>query len=346
MKLWTELDRRLRGDGVHALSCLLFLCGAALLLCLAALVDTQASLAAVSAAFAAVLLVDAACLLRAGRPQRRDILVLTLAAAVYAFCLLRAGGVYPLWLLLLPVCVLPLLGLRQGAALCLSVLVLALLYTPRADGAWTLPVLYGALCLLGGLLACLRTYDDHRHARQVTALETLSRTDALTGICNRWWYNEQLKEHNGQPEYRRRYVLLLIDLDHFKDVNDTYGHLCGDQVLIDTARIIETAFQKDGLVCHWGGDEFLAQARAASPEEALTMAEQLRSTIAATPFRAPDGGTFHITASIGAVYVPDPHDIYSNELFSIADHALYEAKNGGRDRVGFRVTRTSADTTA
>lgn len=331
----------LRFETLQMLSCLLFLGIAALLMCPAALTGSLPDLAVISAVFAAVLLLDAAYLLLTDRLSPLCTVVLTAAALGYAFCLLRAGGLYPLWLLLLPVCVLPLSGLRRGLPLCLAVLALLPCCLPQDETFRVLPALYGLLCLAGVLVERLYTYNISRHVQQRSTLETLSRTDALTGICNRWWYNEQLKNRSGRPEYRRRYVLLLIDLDHFKAINDTYGHLCGDQVLIDTARIIESAFQKDGIVCRWGGDEFLCQVRASSPEQALSMAEDIRKAIADTVFPAPNGGTMTLTVSIGAVFVPNPQDIYSIELFSIADQALYEAKNGGRNRVVFRVTRTS-----
>lgn len=340
------------------LACLSFLGGSALLLSLADLLAGAWLSAAGSVIFFALTLLNAVLLLRAAQPKCFYFVLFESSIFVYALFLLLTGGyggTGPLWLLSLPVfCLIP-LGLKRGSVLCTAILFSAvfLLYSPFFDGASAeyspafqarFPLLYLVFFLVGILMERMQTYSSRRHAQQQKDLEQISRTDTLTGICNRWWYNEQLKHRSGQPEYRRRYVLLLIDIDHFKTINDTYGHLCGDQVLIHTARIIEEAFRKDGIVCRWGGDEFLCQVRAPSPEQALSMAEFVRESIASMPFHAPDGTPLRITVSIGAVFVPNPQDIYSAKLFSIADQALYEAKNSGRNRVGFRVTAADETT--
>lgn len=325
-----------RFETLKALSCLLFFGGTALLLGAAALVGGEPVPAAALIGFSAISLLDAAVVFRAGRLRRGGAAVFAAAVLLCAACLLHAGGADPLWLLLLPVCVPPLLGLRAGLA---PVLLLWGMLLPGASSP-VLPLFYGIFFLAGILLERLAAYHSIYHAQETAALETRSRTDALTGLCNRWWYNEQLKDRSGQPEYRRRYALFLLDVDNFKNINDTHGHLCGDQVLRRIAGIMEETFRSDGLVCRWGGDEFLCQVRSSSPEYTADLAESIRSAIETEPFFAPSGEALRVTVSIGAVFVPNPQDIYSTELFSMADQALYEAKKNGRNRVCLRVTQT------
>lgn len=196
---------------------------------------------------------------------------------------------------------------------------------------------YGAIIIFGAL--------KYRHNKHKQAAETenlrlqlaearqLSYTDALTGMYNRWWYNEQLKKHHSQPEYRRRYAAILIDIDRFKDINDTYGHLYGDQVLLKVSAAIKAAMPEGALACRWGGDEFLCQARAASPEEAWDISENIRLQVEKEDFFTADKERLKVTVSIGCVYVEHPQNVYSSRLFALADQALYQAKHSGANLV-------------
>lgn len=307
--------------------------------------------------FAVVSLINALLMYLMKQVCQRQFIVLVFSSLVYSFYLVISGGVAglgPVWVLLFPLCGAFLIGAKWGSAASLFLFagIIFLLNTPWG-GTLLLydypsmfrlrfPVVYLAFLAIGLLFELLHTAARNQADEQRKAIEQLSHIDLLTGISNRWWYNEQLKNQNSQPEYRRRYAVFLIDIDQFKEINDTYGHLYGDEVLVTVAGVIKQTLQGSGIVCRWGGDEFLSQSRAASNEETLAMAERIRTSVSGTAFTAPDGTPLSVTVSIGAVYVPNPQDVYSTELFSVADQALYAAKNSGRNRVEFRTTRCAA----
>lgn len=310
--------------------------------------------AAAALIYAAISLAGALFLYRLKRVHPCQLVVLTLSSLAYSFYLLVSGGAAglgPIWILLFPLCSAFLIGAKWGSAASLLLFAgIVFLLDTSWGGAFVLydypsmfrlrlPLVYLSFFAMGLLFEVLRIAARNQADERRKALEQLSRIDLLTGISNRWWYNEQLKSRNSQPEYRRRYAVFLIDIDQFKEINDTYGHLYGDEVLVTVARIIKQVLQDSGIVCRWGGDEFLSQSRASSTAETISIAERIRTCISETAFTAPGGTPLTVTVSIGAVYVPNPKDVYSTELFSIADQALYEAKNSGRNRVSFRTTQ-------
>ena len=145
--------------------------------------------------------------------------------------------------------------------------------------------------------------------------------DPLTGIYNRRGCMSQLG--NGD----RRYALIFIDIDNFKQINDTYGHKRGDEVLKTVARIIVTHIRKDDIFCRYGGDEFLLFVANASHEQARIIAEKLRKHIDIHRF----DGVENVTVSIGIAIRQKNESIGS--LVARADKSLYRAKNEGRNRV-------------
>jgi diguanylate cyclase (GGDEF)-like protein/PAS domain S-box-containing protein len=168
------------------------------------------------------------------------------------------------------------------------------------------------------------------HAR----LEELANRDGLTGLLNR----RAFYEHAGQmlrTAHRRREntALLMIDLDHFKQVNDRYGHAEGDHVLKEVAAALLATARENDIVARVGGEEFVVSVLGTSEAESLAAAERLRAAIAAmTHLKSP------ITASIGVTtFMPPMHkrDVSRilAELLDQADQALYAAKNHGRNQV-------------
>lgn len=160
-------------------------------------------------------------------------------------------------------------------------------------------------------------------------LRRLARRDALTGLHNRFAANEVL-----QAEFRRmqrsgiHYAVLLIDIDYFKRVNDTYGHEVGDLMLQGVAAILLGNLRATDFVARFGGEEFLALLPATGPHEAIQVAEKVRVAIASIP--APGAGS--ATVSIG-VAVADMADSDETLVVLRADEHLYRAKEGGRNRV-------------
>ncbi len=164
-----------------------------------------------------------------------------------------------------------------------------------------------------------------------TQLEQLTRTDSLTGLANR----RALDTHAPGAERDWIGAVLLIDLDHFKRVNDEHGHERGDQVLIALSEILRSNTRGEDRVLRWGGEEFLIVSQRLGMDAALTLAERIRSTLAERRFRAHDGGLLRVTCSIGIASLP-AHAERAGDLdasIALADFALYRAKRTGRDRV-------------
>ena len=182
------------------------------------------------------------------------------------------------------------------------------------------------------------------------ALQAQSVTDSLTGLKNRRYLSACMpedvarvrrvhRELNGDRRDRAHLnvdlVLIMVDLDHFKEVNDTHGHAAGDLVLQQVADILKGSIRDMDTVVRWGGEEFLVVARNAARSEAVVLVERIRSRVAAHAFDLGDGTTIHRTCSIGFGYMPflcaEPEFMDWEEVVDVADHCLYVAKNSGRD---------------
>ncbi len=163
---------------------------------------------------------------------------------------------------------------------------------------------------------------------QTAKLEELATTDALTGAYNRRKFNGLiLAEIARVRRYEHPLSLLILDIDHFKRVNDTHGHEAGDEVLVVLAGLIRAGIRATDSLARWGGEEFVVLSPEVTVDEAMGLAERLRG--AAGEYEYSFAG--RVTVSLGVAQhrageTPD-------ELFARADEALYAAKEGGRDRV-------------
>jgi len=161
-------------------------------------------------------------------------------------------------------------------------------------------------------------------------LRRLAQEDALTGIANRRYFSAEAEramhavERSGQP-----LSLLLLDLDHFKNINDEHGHNVGDQVLAEMVRRLREVLRKSDLTGRWGGEEFIALLHS-DADAAMAVAERIRLAVADTPF-ATSHGPVAVTLS-GGCASHRPGDSLSR-LVGRADRALYAAKHGGRNRI-------------
>ncbi len=154
-----------------------------------------------------------------------------------------------------------------------------------------------------------------------------SSTDPLTGAANRWqMYNSLEQQWQACQTQKRTFSVILIDIDHFKRINDVYGHNAGDIVLQELARVFKKTIGNLGSVGRWGGEEFLILLPHATLGEARSHAETLRVTLAKHKF-----GVGQVTASFGVASLL-PSEI-TNDLMRRADEALYSAKLSGRNRV-------------
>ena len=169
-----------------------------------------------------------------------------------------------------------------------------------------------------------------------TRIEEASLTDPLTGLRNRRYLEQTI---HADLELAARgegdLVALLVDLDHFKSVNDTHGHAAGDAVLAELARLLGRTVRASDVIVRWGGEEFLIVIRFVDRAVGPELAEKVRAAVAAHEFPLPDGTLLRRTCSIGAAAWPfsrtAPRAVPWEHVLDVADIALYAAKHGGRD---------------
>ncbi|NND60777.1 MAG: sensor domain-containing diguanylate cyclase [Gammaproteobacteria bacterium] len=163
-------------------------------------------------------------------------------------------------------------------------------------------------------------------------------TDMLTGWHNRRYLEVRMDEELSRAQRQSTSVsCLMIDIDHFKPVNDNYGHLAGDEVLHEVATRIATQVRVSDVAARFGGEEFVVVMPGTDSRQAAALAERIRESVSATPIAADREHAISVTVSIG-VAVIEPgrqHDLETQgrALIDTADEAMYEAKRSGRDRV-------------
>jgi diguanylate cyclase (GGDEF)-like protein len=182
------------------------------------------------------------------------------------------------------------------------------------------------------------------------ALRNQSLTDPLTGLRNRRYlgvcmpedvakvhrvHRDVVASRNDRVTLNIDLVFLMVDIDHFKSVNDQHGHAAGDRVLQQVAEILRKATRDSDTVVRWGGEEFLVVARNAARRESTILAERIRSQMAEHVFDLEDGTTLQRTCSVGFTFYPfvpdNPNLLPWEQVLDIADHCLFAAKRGGRD---------------
>lgn len=164
-------------------------------------------------------------------------------------------------------------------------------------------------------------------------LEKLAITDYLTGIYNiRYFYQRIIEEFNRSERYILPISCLMLDIDHFKSINDAYGHKIGDTVLQEFSKLLKRFIRKVDVLARYGGEEFIVLLPQTSRNGALAEAERIRTSIKKHKFKSLKNRR-GITVSIGISYCPHPEVQTHDDLISFADNALYEAKNSGRDKV-------------
>jgi diguanylate cyclase (GGDEF)-like protein len=203
----------------------------------------------------------------------------------------------------------------------------------RAGAADTVTKPFHPAELLARVETHLRLRRLRAELREKNAmLERLSTTDALTGLRNRRYLEEVLRlEVLRAARYRTPLAALMLDVDHFKRVNDTHGHPVGDEVLRRVAAVLAGVMRATDVAGRWGGEEFLAVFLHNDLDGAAIVAERLRADIESLTLEATDGRSFAVTASFGiAALAPGEA---AESLLERTDAALYAAKSAGRNRV-------------
>ena len=166
----------------------------------------------------------------------------------------------------------------------------------------------------------------------LTRVESLAILDPLTGLYNRRRFETILtNEFKRAARYQSSLSCMVIDIDHFKAVNDSFGHQTGDIVLKEVAHVIQTTLREVDTPARWGGEEFIALSPNTTRENAIKAAERIRKAVASHTFAGI--GDRQITVSIGVAGMPDPALDSLDKLIHAADVAMYEAKKNGRNRV-------------
>ncbi len=165
--------------------------------------------------------------------------------------------------------------------------------------------------------------------------EETSTIDALTGLGNRRHFEARFKEEAAYAQrHKQTFSLVLLDIDHFKSVNDTFGHEEGDRVLVHVADVIRSILRADDCAFRYGGEEFVMILRACEPPNGILAAGRLRAAMQASPIELGVAKEPRlITFSAGVAAPSAAADFATHDLVSRADAALYRAKRGGRDRV-------------
>lgn len=164
--------------------------------------------------------------------------------------------------------------------------------------------------------------------------EKLLIRDYLTGLYNRRVFMDRFNEEIAwSVMYNEPFSLMMIDIDHFKKINDTYGHACGDEVLRQVAATMLSAMRVQDITARYGGEEFIALLPNTNANSVAYAAEELRSAVQDKEFLCNNSGRIPVTISVGVAVFEGSPGMTLDSIISQADNALYDAKEGGRNRV-------------
>ncbi|HEX3590985.1 MAG TPA: diguanylate cyclase [Pseudonocardiaceae bacterium] len=187
--------------------------------------------------------------------------------------------------------------------------------------------------VIAGACAALFLFTIARLAGLVVDQRHLAITDVLTGLRTRRFFGSQLPlELTKARRAGSSLAVLIVDVDHFKSINDRYGHPAGDRVLVEVARRLRESVRHADFIARYGGEEFALVVPEIGPQELASIGERLRNQVAASPICVSPDIAIEVTVSVGTAGYPR-HGKSPAELITTADRALYAAKSQGRDRV-------------
>lgn len=204
---------------------------------------------------------------------------------------------------------------------------------------------------IGGMMRALRVLKHRMRERNslarerealITQLQASSNTDFLTGVMNRRaFFAHGQQQMSVALRYRRALSVILFDIDHFKRINDSYGHLAGDAILRGVAQKVADLLRKVDVLARYGGEEFILLLPESDPAQSANVAEKLRLALEQAEFGIDGGQSIRVTASFGVATLADEANLEG--VIRLADQALYRAKKLGRNRVELAAPDRSAD---
>ena len=182
-------------------------------------------------------------------------------------------------------------------------------------------------------LAQRKQFED-RVRDEISTLGEKAYTDALTGLHNRDYADSYLhKQDRRLAEVPRNFAILMVDVDHFKQINDTHGHAAGDDILKHIATVLKLHLRDGDMIARYGGEEFLIALFGVGPNEARSVAERLRNEVAQQPKSITTGTHVRATVSLGLAFSRSLSGYTTREMRLAADNALYRAKAMGRNQI-------------
>ncbi len=193
----------------------------------------------------------------------------------------------------------------------------------------------GEKVLLGRRTVLKYALYDEMEQKYQQQLYASSTRDGLTGIFNRKYFDQKIvSDFSFTKRHNISFSLLMLDIDHFKKINDTHGHRTGDLVIVTVTNAVQQTIRAEDMPARYGGEEFVITAPGTGPEGALALGERIRRKIETTPICSlSDGSIFRVTVSVGAATLLPGYIAAPEALISLADKNLYVAKDGGRNRV-------------
>ncbi|MGF9699636.1 GGDEF domain-containing protein [Paenibacillus sp. MABNR03] len=251
--------------------------------------------------------------------------------AAFVMTLIGLSGVYfayASWSRLTKIITMNLLGITL-------IFVILVLNTSSMNSLMKIYPLQMTISFVGGIFIYFIAEFINKSNEMLFLLERRASTDHLTNLSNRRQFEKSLElQLERARESKQKLSLLVIDIDRFKKVNDTYGHSSGDAVLKQLGQLLIEHSRSADIVSRNGGEEFAILLLDCGSHQALAIAESIRQSVEKYLFALPDGTTIRLTISIGVAVFPDHCDERDDaDFFEQADRALYEAKNTGRNRV-------------
>ena len=251
------------------------------------------------------------------------------------------GGFLHLWVLLIPAFSFITFGIYEGFITSIPLFIIMVIFfwgnilkypdegSISVDFKLRMTLVYLVCLLLGFFAELLRRIASKRLERFTDNFRYASMHDSLTGVANQNYLAKYLDDVYSNKSDETTLGCLFVDVDSFKNVNDTYGHLFGNVVLIKIAEILSE--EEECFVCRWGGDEFVVCATNIQEDLLVRIGEKFRAAVSAYTFK--DYPEFHITVSVGAVVIPVDENFNFDHVLDLADFANRTAKKNGKDNV-------------